>query len=76
MTTRSGAFYNPMEEQGTHAAYAPADGQTTMGGILPELASLTDMVRVMIERREMEISEERRRHKQEREEDHRRAELQ
>ena len=78
MTTRSGALYKPMDEQGTHAANAPAKGQTTTGGTLPELANLTDMVRVMMqdrERREREISEECRR-EQEWEEDHRRAELQ
>ena len=79
MTTTSGASYKPMDEQGTHAANAPAEGQTTTGGTLPELANLTDMVRVMIqdrERREREISEERRRREQEWEEDHRHTELQ
>ena len=51
-----------MEGQGTHAEISPAEGQRTTGGNLPELASLTEMVHVMIEdreHREREIAEER-----------------
>ena len=33
-----------MEEQGTHAEGAPADGQRTTGGTLPELANLTEQM--------------------------------
>ena len=67
MTTRSGVIYKPMEEPGTHAASTLAEGQTTTGGTLPEIASLTEMVRVMIqdrESREKEIAEERVRREQ------------
>ena len=71
-----------MEDQGTHAEVTPAESQRTTGGNLPELASLTEMVRVTIEdreRREREIAEERERREREiaeerdrREEDRRR----
>ena len=64
MATRSGAAFKPMEEQGTHAEGTPAESQGTTGGTLPELANLTELVRVMREdreRREREIAEERER---------------
>ena len=90
MTTRSGATYRAMEDQGTHTEGAPAEGQRTTGGTLPELASFTEMVRVMIEdrecrereiaeerqRRDREITEERERREQERKEERRRSDLQ
>jgi hypothetical protein len=41
-----------MEDQGTHAERAPAKGQRNTGGTLLELASFTEMVRVMIEDQE------------------------
>ena len=66
-----------MEEQGTHAANAPARVRRLR--VEPCLSSPASRVCVMIqdrERREMEISEERRHHEQEQEEDHRCAELQ
>ena len=50
-----------MEEQNTHAEGTPAEGPTNT---LPELSSLTEMVRIMIEdrgRREREIALERER---------------
>ena len=59
-----------MEEPSTHAEGTPAEGQRTTGDTLPEIASLTEMVRVMIqdrERREKDIAEERIRRHQERE---------
>ena len=52
------------DQQNTHAEGLPADGPITTGNALPELSSLTEMVRVMIEdqeRREHEIVEERKR---------------
>ena len=55
----------------------PAGSQRTTGGALPEIASLTEMVRVMIqdrERREREIAEERARRDEEREEERARRE--
>ena len=64
-----------MEEPSTHAEGTPAEGQRTTGDTLPEIASLTEMVRVMIqdgERREKDIAEERIRRDQEREEERRR----
>ena len=61
-----------MEDQGTHAEVTPAESQRTTGGNLPELASLTEMVRVMIEDREREREEERRRSELHREESERR----
>ena len=64
MTTRSGATYTAMEDRGTHPEGGPAESQRTTGGTLPELASITEMVRVMIEdreRREREIAEDRER---------------
>ena len=63
-----------MENTGT-----PAESQTTTCSALPEIASLTDMVRVMIqdrERREREIAEERVRRKQERVEERSRSDRQ
>ena len=63
-----------MEDTGT-----PAESQTTTGSALPEIASLTDMVRVMIqdrERREREIAEERVRREQERVEERSRSDRQ
>ena len=77
MTTRSGASYRRMEDQRTHAEDVPAGSQRTTGGALPEIASLTEMVRVMIqdrERREREIAEERARRDEEREEERARRE--
>ena len=77
MTTRSGALYKPMEEEGTRAANAPASGQEQTTGGMPEITSLTEMVRVMIqdrERREKEIAEERTRRDRERDEERRRVE--
>ena len=77
MTTRSGASYRRMEEQRIHAKDVPAGSQRTTGGALPEIASLTEMVRVMIqdrERREREIAEERARRDEEREEERARRE--
>ena len=74
MTTRSGATYKRMEDTGT-----PAESQTTTGSALPEIASLTDMVRVMIqdrERRKREIAEERVRREQERVEERSRSDRQ
>ena len=63
-----------MENTGT-----PAESQTTTCSALPEIASLTEMVRVMIqdrERREREIAEERVRRKQERVEERSRSDRQ
>ena len=77
MTTRSGASYRRMEDQRIHAEDVPAGSQRTTGGALPEIASLTEMVRVMIqdrERREREIAEERARRDEEREEERARRE--
>lgn len=54
-----------MEDQGTRAA---PESQTTTGRNRPELASLTEMIRIMIEdreRRERVITEERGRRKRE-----------
>ena len=70
MTTRSGATYKPMEEPGTRTEEPPAKGQRTTGDNRSEIASLTEMVRIMIqdwERQEREITEEREHHEQERE---------
>ena len=83
MTTRSGTSYKDMTEQQTHAEGTSTEGLTTLGTTLPELTSLTDMVRVMIEdrerrereialereRREKEIAEERERQEQQRAEE-------
>ena len=66
-----------MEEEGTRAANAPARGQEQTTGGMPDIASLTEMVRVMIqdrERREKEIADERTRHDRERDEERRRVE--
>ena len=72
MTTRSGASYRRMEDQCTHAEDVPAGRQRTTGGALPEIASLTEMVRVMIQdqgRRKRKIAEECTRRDEEREEE-------
>ena len=65
MTTRSGANFRAMDQEGSHAEGTPAEDQMITGSnTLPELANLTDMVRVMLEdreRRECEITEERER---------------
>ena len=47
-----------MEDQGTHTEAISAEGPRTTGGSLPELASLMEVVCVMIEDREREITEE------------------
>ena len=79
-----------MEDRGTYIEGAPAKGQKTTGGTLPELANPKDTVRVMIEDRECrekeivkerqrrgrEITEERKHRKQEREEERRCSDLQ
>ena len=75
MTTRSGTTYKQMEEQTTHAEGTTADGPMTRGNALPELASLTQLIHVMVgdrERRDKEIAEERERMETHREEDRRR----
>ena len=84
MTTRSGTSFKPMdsaterlpaEGPTAHAEGTPADGPTTTGHALPELASLTEMVKMLIsdrERREREIAEERERIDRLREEERRR----
>lgn len=51
-----------MENQDTHAEGTPAEGSETTGNALPELSSLTELVRAMIadrEQREREIARER-----------------
>ena len=61
-----------MEELSTRAEGTPAEGHTTTGDTLPEIANLTEMVRVMIqdrECREREFAEERVRREKEREEE-------
>ena len=75
-----------MEGRGTHAESVPAEGQRTMGGALPELANLMDMVRVMMEDRERHKRDRRRkatpllrepeRRELEREEERRHSDLQ
>ena len=76
-----------MEDHGTHAEGGPTESQRTTGGTLPELASITEMVRVMIEDRERrereiakdrerEIAEERERQEREREEERKRSDAQ
>ena len=52
MITRSGATYKAMEDQGSHVEETPAESHGTTGGTLLELASLTEMMRVMIEDQE------------------------
>ena len=59
MTTRSGTNYKAMENRDTHAE---GTGPETSGNALPELSSLTELVRAMIadrEQREREIARER-----------------
>ena len=59
-----------MEEPGTRTEGPPAEGQRTTGDNRSEIASLIEMVRVMIqdrERQEREITEERERRERERE---------
>ena len=68
-----------MEEPSTRTEGPPAEGQRTAGDNRSEIASLTEMVRVMIqdrERREREIAQERERREQEREEERRRSDRQ
>ena len=79
MTTRSGATYKAMEDRGTHAEGGPTESQRTTGGTLPELASITEMVRVMIEdreRREREIADDRERRDREIAEERKRSDAQ
>ena len=72
MTTRSGSNYKAgMEEPNTHAEGPRTEEQTASGRALPEISSLTDILRVMMEdreRREREIAEERERREREKRE--------
>ena len=87
MTTRSGTSFRTMEGQSTDSVRPPAEepaartegtpveGPMTTGYALPELTSLTEMIKVMIEdreRREKEIAQERERRDGEMAEDRRR----
>ena len=68
-----------MEDHGTHAEGGPVKSQRTTGGTLPDLASITEMVRVMIEyreRREREIAEDRERRDREIAEERKRSDAQ
>ena len=65
----------PAEGPAARTEGTPAEGPTTTGNALPELTSLTEMIRVMIEdreRREKEIAQERERRDRELAEDRRR----
>ena len=82
MTTRSGTAFKPMEGTAqrlpaegptAHAEGMPAQGLTTTRYPLPELASLTEMVKMLLndrERREKEIAAEHERMDCLREEEH------
>ena len=84
MTTRSGTPFKPMDSaterlpaEGpiAHAEGTPAEGPTTTGHALPELASFTEMVKILIsdrEHREREIAVERERMDRLREEERQR----
>ena len=70
MTTRSGTPFKPMDSATErlpaegHAEGTPTEGPTTTGHTLPEVASLTEMVKILIsdhERREGEMAAERER---------------
>ena len=83
MTTRAGRTYKPTMEERTSAEHRTAEGSDHSGAAtppaaaIPEVGTIADVVRVMIEdreRREKEIAEERRRHDRERAEERRRYE--
>ena len=52
VTTISGAPCKLMEDKGTLAEAAPIESGRTTGGAMPEVTSLMEKVRVMIEDRE------------------------
>ena len=83
MTTRVGRKHKPSMDERTSAEHRIAqgnghsEGATPPAAAIPEVASIADMVRVMIEDREQhekEIAEEWRRHDRERAEERRRYE--